>query len=466
MGHLQLTVRFFDGRYHGGGWPPSPARLFQALVAGAKSGGAGDNALRWLECLGPPEIFVRAAQPGTQYTIYVPNNSFDKDRKSTRTSKVVAPRILTRHRAGDPDVIYRWSVGDAPGERQRVAALDDVASRLRSLGWGVDFAAAVAELSESDSVPAGLERLAPSPNGELSLRLPNEGFLTHLEECHRAFRARISGQGINPFTRPTRFGQARYSWAGQSSSRAVAAFLLQRLDGKPLAARWDQVQTVSAWLRHAAGEALKTEQSAGLTPERIDSFVYGHTGQEELGQRLSFVPLPSIGHPNADGGVRRVLIVNPPGAEDRTLHLLRLKLRGAVLTGEGSVSRAVLEPALERGPVFLRYLDKARIWQSATPVILHGHNASRGQISLSKTNRLLLQAFAAAGFPEEAIARMTFQTAPFWPGCGAASAIRVPRHLAQWPRLHVEVEFKEMIAGPVLAGIGRHYGLGVFAGAR
>ena len=41
MTHLVLTVRFLDDRYHGlldrGGppeWPPSPFRLFQALVAG------------------------------------------------------------------------------------------------------------------------------------------------------------------------------------------------------------------------------------------------------------------------------------------------------------------------------------------------------------------------------------------------------------------------------------------------
>ena len=41
MTHLLLTVRFLDDRYHGlldrGGpveWPPSPFRLFQALVAG------------------------------------------------------------------------------------------------------------------------------------------------------------------------------------------------------------------------------------------------------------------------------------------------------------------------------------------------------------------------------------------------------------------------------------------------
>lgn len=32
-GGLCISVTFLTGRYHGEEWPPSPARLFQALVA-------------------------------------------------------------------------------------------------------------------------------------------------------------------------------------------------------------------------------------------------------------------------------------------------------------------------------------------------------------------------------------------------------------------------------------------------
>src|SRR5579885_2162377 len=53
MAALVIYVRLHDGRYHGGGdWPPSPARLFQALVAGAGLSGpleeSDKEALRWL----------------------------------------------------------------------------------------------------------------------------------------------------------------------------------------------------------------------------------------------------------------------------------------------------------------------------------------------------------------------------------------------------------------------------------
>jgi hypothetical protein len=48
-------------------------------------------------------------------------------------------------------------------------------------------------------------------------------------------------------------------------------------------------------------------------------------------------------------------------------------------------------------------------------------------------------------------------------GPGLAGSIRVPRHLAPWPRYHVWVRFEHAVSGPVLVGIGRHYGIGLFA---
>src|SRR5882724_7045901 len=79
---ILITVRLHDGRYHGtADWPPSPARLFQALVAGAAQGNvlsAQDRAaLGWLEQLPPPEIIGPSARRGQRFTNYVPNNDLD-----------------------------------------------------------------------------------------------------------------------------------------------------------------------------------------------------------------------------------------------------------------------------------------------------------------------------------------------------------------------------------------------------
>jgi CRISPR-associated protein Csb2 len=296
------------------------------------------------------------------------------------------------------------------------------------------------------------------------LRIPEAGFLEHLGECHQAFTRRITKEGINPYTRPTRFGQARYRRARSHSARRSIVFDLQTPGGEPFATRWDQAQIVAAWLRHAAGQALRQEE---MSQRWIDSYVLGHTAPEGLGQRLSFVPLPSIGHQHNDGGIRRVMILEPAEAstDAEALDLLRIKLAGWILTDEHGTDCAVLVPLRDERKVLPFYTRKATVWQTVTPVILHGYNAARGRISLTKTDRLLCQAFDAAGFPESLIDNITFQAAPFWAGAGAANAIRVPRHLSNWPRLHVRVEFKETLTGPVLAGLGRHCGIGVFAAA-
>src|SRR5580658_8261920 len=79
---LAISVRLYDARYHGAGeWPPAPARLFQALVAGAGlSGplnGADRQALAWIEKLDPPLIAAPWKNDGRAVTLYVPNNDLD-----------------------------------------------------------------------------------------------------------------------------------------------------------------------------------------------------------------------------------------------------------------------------------------------------------------------------------------------------------------------------------------------------
>src|SRR5262249_17214176 len=154
------------------------------------------------------------------------------------------------------------------------------------------------------------------------------------------------------------------------------------------AARWDQVQTVAAWLRHAAGKALLQEE---LEDEWVNSYVLGHTATEDLGYRLSFVPLPSIGPQHSDRGIRRVLIGDPPSAtatDAEALDLLRVKLPGSILTDERGVLRAILVPPVDRRKVLRWFVDQARVWETVTPIVLHGHNAARGKISIIKTDRL------------------------------------------------------------------------------
>src|SRR3989344_6535935 len=87
---FSLNVTYANGRYHGRfpdrelemEWPPSPLRLFQALIAGRHRGAYGivnqevrDDALEWLESLEPPTVEAGSTvEAGAGLKNYLPNN--------------------------------------------------------------------------------------------------------------------------------------------------------------------------------------------------------------------------------------------------------------------------------------------------------------------------------------------------------------------------------------------------------
>ena len=88
MPYLQISVTLPDETYHGQGdegkpeWPPSPMRLFQALVATAARSEDGFSrevveSLDWWTSLSPPVIIAPRVTLGTPYTTSVPNNAMD-----------------------------------------------------------------------------------------------------------------------------------------------------------------------------------------------------------------------------------------------------------------------------------------------------------------------------------------------------------------------------------------------------
>jgi len=463
MAAVCISATFLTGRYHGEEWPPSPARLFQALVAGVKTGGYRSRwtqveaGLRWLEGRPAPVILARRATPASSYRLAVPNNDFDSVARAwaagrpaspaeVRTMKTVSPWAVA---ATDPHVRYVWPVSE--GENgTTLAALRPLTDCLYALGWGVDMAYATIEFGEPSS--DGYEEWLPSATG-VHLKAPVPGFLSDLETTYDAFRKRTVT--MNTDTRPTVYRLQRYEPrqpAGLPHRQMQLAWLEA---GRPIG--WHAAMEVAAWLRHAAAEALRHERGID-----VDSFVLGHTeGQGDRSHRLSFVPLPSIGHAKADGRVRRVMFVEPPASNGRVVERLTSRLRGVTITRVDRTPVCTVAP--DDGKLAKFYEHAARRWWSVTPVILHGHNATKGRVSLAKTESLLLRSFEMAGFATNSIERVAFQQAPLWSGTGAAAQARVPQHLDNYPRYHVEVVFRDPVPGPVLAGIGRHYGIGVFA---
>jgi CRISPR-associated protein Csb2 len=129
MKWLCIEARFLFHKYHGsraGGrrrdYPPSPHRMFQALVAAANSNGSIDEApkeaLLWLEKQWPPRICAPKSTLGMRVNTFVPNNDMNvvasawakneppvKEPEQLRTKKILQPL----HLDGDATVRFLWA---------------------------------------------------------------------------------------------------------------------------------------------------------------------------------------------------------------------------------------------------------------------------------------------------------------------------------------------------------------------
>ncbi len=464
-----LAVTFLTGRYHGEEWPPSPARLYQALVAGVMTCGYREHAgivepaLRWLEAQNPPVIRACGVEDRSAYRIAVPNNDMDvvaaewargrpADPALLKTMKTVRPKALP---SNGPHVQYVWQADEADVARM-AEPLRTAAHCLHTLGWGIDMAFAdVADYGDPAAV------YEPAAQGE-QLAVPMAGTLDDLHATYERFSKRtVVLGGVDTHTRPTLLRLQPYRREGEALRPCVCFRLMDIGADQVKAVAWEDCMRVAGWLRGAAGQRLASEYEAAFVQE----YVQGHASGEQHGRRLSYVPAPNV-YP--DGLIRRALIVEPPDATGEVTRMLRYKLTGRVLTDSRGGNVCSLAPVGDGDSTFDRYLPNGEreAWRSVTPVVLHGHNADRrGQISVAKTERLLLRAFEMAGYSDGMIEHLAFQGAPWFPGTKHAAAMRVPDHLEGYPRLHVEVRFVRGVRGPVLAGLGRHYGIGLFATA-
>lgn len=205
---LLISVRFHDGRYHGtGDWPPSPARLFQAIVAGiGQEGPLGDGAsksLEWLEELDPPVIAAPLMVEGQAVTNYVPNNDLDamggdpRRIGSIRTPKVWKPKLFNQEAAFH----YAWQFDDNDNSLDHARRICEYAERLYQLGRGIDLAWAIGDIIEIQKLEElliayrGVVRHPTSGRSGTTLARPQKGSLKSLKDRYETMSQRFAVQG-------------------------------------------------------------------------------------------------------------------------------------------------------------------------------------------------------------------------------------------------------------------------------
>lgn len=476
--YLLITVRWLDGRYHGllgrdgpPEWPPSPYRLFQAMVAGTAQAGlltSAAESLRWLETRKPPIIITPTATAGQIVCRFVPNNDADKkpERQTRLTKKVYRPTLFS----GDAAVHYIW--GREEGSGPSAAGIVTAAQRLAALGWGIDMAFANAQWADGD----GLMRISgtrwlPRPgswDGSAPLlRIPVQGTLDELIRLHEAAAGRFVGRrSMRAVPKPEMFDQITYSSGEQPLGRPYAIFRLMLPSGEPFRYPQAKLVHIAGMLRHAAIRAMSEYPPPEIqSPEGwVSRVVAGHRQGDADHRQFSYLPLPSIGHEHADCEIRRVMLLAPFG-EDATLAHLAGQLDGRVLQPEGGGPAPMLRRIGGDG-VTQFYTGAAARWATVTPVILPGHDDGKP----AKTRRLIEKALRQCGMDEPC--DFTWGAGPNIANSisayerdrsGRHTGYFRPDHLAGLTAVHLVIKFPRPFSGPIVVGAGRHCGLGVMA---
>lgn len=235
--------------------------------------------------------------------------------------------------------------------------------------------------------------------------------------------------------------------------------MLRRLDDRDRPKTYSLSKTleVAALLRHATLAAA--QNSSQVFPGGIEQFVAGHIrGREATVPRFAYLPLPSIGHQYTDPGIRRAIIAEPIGGDGSLVQWVCDTLDGCVLQNNGyKIAQLVLT---QDNTVFEQYEYPANTFITMTPVILaKGYKPRRHRKAIADA---LWEAIQEAGIPLDLIRTFEFDDIPYTTRSIPAKEFRVPEEYRHRERVHVRLNFKRAIPGPIVIGSGRFRGMGLF----
>ena len=494
---LLITVRLHEGRYYGAGeWPPSPARLFQALVAGAGLGGPltldVTNALAWLEQLDPAIIASPRTNSGQSIRNYVPNNDLDAktgDQRrigQIRTQKVIQPRIFD----AEIPFLYAWLYATSETDEQQASVVGSLADWLYQFGRGADFAWAWGELLDAQEFEDRLSAYPgvvyrPSVGGDgQALACPASGSLSSLQARYKAnsrrFKTVSVGKSIKQlFSQPPkpRFVQIAYE---TPPSRHVYE-LRSGTDESSLVA-WPLTRSCKLVVAVRDGAVARLRNSMPERSAEIERVLVGRKsdGADDgpTSLRVRIVPLPSIGHQHVDREIRRILVEVPAACP------LRADDVDWAFSGlnpfdpeTGEAIDVILTPSDDES--MLAHFDArnrvSRVWRTVTPAALP-EPAMRRRIDPTRKSAEAKNAAERAAEQERAAAtvfqalrhaevgarpiEIHVQREPFGKG-DRVEAFALGTRFTKQRLWHVELILDRAVPGPLVIGDGRFLGLGV-----
>ena len=484
---LLLSLRFHEGRYHGAGdWPPAPARLFQALVAGAAKGAelADEDkaALEWLETLKAPIIAAPAARAGQAFRNYVPNNDLDKFGGDPRRISEIRTPKTTRPHIFDAKIplLFSWTFNSGASNEDHARTICQIAERLYQLGRGVDMAWAWAELLNADEIETRLARHGgvvhrPSEGGSgKALLCPGQGSFASLKKRYNANRTRFTyvKQGRRTQQLLSQPPKPRFSKVMYDTPSQYVLFEIRAATESFVA--WPSTAT-AALVVHLRDEAAgRLKNTLPGEAGKIDHMLIGRGATKaDKTARVRIMPLPSIGHSYADRAIRRVLIEVPPNctlrADDVAWAFSGLE-ESDPETGKivWNLVRAEERGMLDHYGVGNSEQNEFRVWRTITPAALPvmrmgrriaGARRVAGEV---KAARAVMQALRHVGVAEP-VESIHVQREPFDHNGARAEEFAMPERFMARGLHHIEITFARAVRGPLVIGNGRYLGLGLMA---
>ncbi|WP_026340606.1 type I-U CRISPR-associated protein Csb2 [Thioalkalivibrio sp. ALJT] len=483
---LLLKVRLPGQRYHGlPEWPPSPFRLYQALVAGALVGepdGRADelaSLFDWLAELPPPWIAVPPSRRGGAVDMFMPNNDLDTkggDPRKVPEIRGAQKHVQPRFFEAEAPVSYLWNL--PLGERERGQEIAAVAERLYQLGRGIDMAYAETELTTPEDAETQLMEnglILYRPCGEnrergVSLRAPAPGSFESLQKRFAAQRERLIGGHLTQAP-PPRFRTVTYN-------AKPVRLLFDLISSSEKGSGFHPIpQRRATWLTGQVRDRLAHLLGHAFGKELVGRIIIGRGATaEDKAKRVMITPLPSIGSEFADHALRRVMLTIPPNCPIPAREVEWAA--GAIhlgVTEEGEIvdeNQPQLVRASETGMLDHYGVGENgggfRTWRTVTPMVLP-LKRPKGRVSAaeradheSRVAGTVLNSLRHAGVrtPVETI---HVQREPFDKKGMCVNGYEAPERFEPRRRYHVEITFAEPCTGPLLIGDGRFMGLGLFA---
>ncbi len=470
-------------------WPPHPARFFSALVAALHEHDPVDagerEALLWLEGQPPPSLDVdinvtEDVGRRSVLDVYVPVNDVVMSFKKVKgVEKLNASDPLstgiprTKQARSFPIVVpnrscfaFIWS-NDPPGTLR--SALDELCKRVTRLGHSSSLVRCA--IVDRPITPT----LVPDENGDLVLRTVGPNQLARLEAEF------VRHQGIENRVLPAipkRYGRLKSTPREPIAVEGIFSndwVVFERVGGaRPLSSRGTD-------LSRALRDALFEQHGSKVLPASLSG--HRQDGSATDQPHVAFVALPFVGHEHADASVQGCAIVIPRGLvgpdREALLRLVAAWERDRAIDADGTMelagaglpavcfkrvelpAKSTLRPAT--------WCKPAHRFVTATPIALDRNpgNLRSNQHGTAHKASIEAQRYVADACERVGLLRpisVEVSLAPLLPGTQPVHAF------LPWPgrpgrtarmRVHADITFAEKVAGPVLLGAGRFFGLGL-----